>query len=305
MYDFPPYRPPSEANSALIRVTRGCPWNHCTFCGMYKNMDYEIRPLEDIAADVDVMGEMFPFSRTVFIGDSDSLQHQDILQAVDMIRKKFPDLDRITSYARSMTLVKKDPDELKALNRAGLTRLHVGLESGDPDILKKIRKGATPEIMIKGGNKAKKAGFELCYYVLCGSGGEPGWKRHADGTARVVNAVGPDFVRLRTLSLVKNAPMYREWKAGTFHPVTPFSRLKETRRLINKLEVTGCELASDHVTNYLWSPQGIVYQGVDGMLPDDRDFMLETVDSAIEELANRDDIMDANMMVQKGYIQGL
>jgi len=305
MYDFPPYRPPSEANSALIRVTRGCPWNHCTFCGMYKNMDYEVRPLDEIAAEVEMMGEMFPFSRTVFVGDSDSLWHEDILKVIKMIRKKFPDLDRITSYARSLTLVKKDPDELEALNRAGLTRLHVGLESGDPVVLKHIRKGATPEIMIRGGQKAKKAGFELCYYVLCGSGGEPGWKRHADGTARVINAVGPDFIRLRTLSLVQNAPLYREWQSGTFQPVTPLSRLRETRRLIEKLKVKGCELASDHVTNYLWSQQGIVYHGVDGMLPGDRDHLLESIDAAIEHIKERNDILDANIMVQMEYIQGL
>lgn len=305
MYDFPPYRPPSEANSALIRVTRGCPWNHCTFCGMYKNTEYKTRSLKEIAADVDMMGEMFPFSRTVFIGDSDSLWHKDILKVVKLIRQKFPDLDRITSYVRSLTLIKKDPDELEALNRTGLNRLHVGLESGDPAVLKHIRKGATPEIMIRGGRKAKKAGFELCYYVLCGSGGEPGWKRHADGTARVINAVGPDFIRLRTLSLVQNAPLYREWQSGIFQPVTPLSRLRETRRLIEKFKLKGCELASDHVTNYLWSQQGIVFHGVDGMLPEDQKSILKTIDMAIKKIEDREDIIDANLMIQKGYIQGL
>jgi hypothetical protein len=204
-----------------------------------------------------------------------------------------------------MTLVKRELSDLKALNRAGLTRLHVGLESGDPGVLKRIKKGATPEIMIKGGKKARQAGFELCYYVLCGAGGESDWECHAEGTAGVINAVGPDFVRLRTLSLVKNAPLFRDWKAGKFQPITPFSRLRETRRLIEKLKINDCELASDHVTNYLWSPEGIVYHGVDGMLPKDREGMLKTIDGAIEEIKDREDILDANMMVQKGYIQRL
>ena len=305
MYDFPPYRPPSEAHSALIRVTRGCPWNHCTFCGMYKHDRYEMRTFDEINADVGMMGELFPLSRTVFVGDSDSLCHEEILKIVKLIRGKFPGLERITSYARALTLVKKKPSELQALNRAGLNRLHLGLESGDPQILKHIRKGATPEIMIKGGKMAKKAGFELCYYVLCGIGGESRWKEHADGTARVINEVCPDFIRLRTLSLVSDAPLYQEWQSGTFQPITPISRLKETRRLIEKLKVKQCELASDHVTNYLWSPQGIVYHGVDGMLPKTRDHLLETIDMAIENIREREDILDANMMVQQGVIQRL
>jgi biotin synthase-like enzyme len=272
---------------------------------MYKGTDFELRPLEEILADVERMGEAFPYAVTVFVGDSDSLQHPDLIEVIKGIRERYPELKRMTSYARSLTLVKKDLQDLKTLRKAGLSRLHVGLESGDPGVLKRIKKGATPETMIKGGKKAREAGFELCYYILCGAGGDHGWKDHASGSAAVINAVNPNFIRLRTLSLVKNAPLYSEWQAGRFQPISPLNRLRETRRLIEKLTVKNCELASDHVTNYLWSPSGIVYQGVDGMLPRDQKAMLETIDRAIDEIQDRDDILDANMMVQKGYIQRL
>ena len=305
MYDFPPYRPPSESYSALVRVTHGCPWNHCTFCGMYKNSTVKYRPFDAVSADISMMESVFPGSRTVFLGDSDSLLHQDILKIIQFISDSFPQVQRITSYARSHTLAKKSLDELKSLKGAGLTRVHVGLESGDRDILKRIKKGATPELMIRGGKNAIKAGLELCFYVLCGVGGEPGWKQHADGTARVINAVNPDFIRLRTLSLVPNAPLYQTWKSGKFEPITPLNRLKETSRLIKKLGVSDCLFASDHLTNYLWAPEGIIFFGVDGTLPEDKKNMLKTLEETIEAVRDRDDILDAHTMVQEGHIKKL
>ena len=305
MYDFPPYRPPSEANSALIRVTRGCPWNRCAFCGMYRDTEFELRPFAEIAADVEQIEDFFPGCRTVFIGDSNSLLHKDLVEVVKLIKKTLPGTERITSYARAHTLHIKKVEELRELREAGLTRVHVGLESGDGEILKRICKGAAPGIMIDGGLKARQAGFELCFYVLGGIGGNTQWQKHADGTAEVINAVNPDFVRLRTLSLVPQAPLYETWKAGEFEPISPLNRLKESRRLIERLSVSNCQLASDHVSNYLWAPEGIIYQGVDGVLPRDKEWMLGVLDAVIEKVNARDDVVDANMLVQEGYIQRL
>lgn len=305
MYDFPPYRPPSEARSALLRVTRGCPWNHCTFCGMYKSKRYEARPYAEIESDIGEIRDIFPAARTLFIGDSDSLLHDDILKIIKKAKRTFAGLTRITAYARSLTLVRKSDEELSALKEAGLTRLHVGLESGDRSLLKQICKGATPEVMVKGGQKARQAGLELCFYVLCGIGGERGWKQHADGTAGVINQVNPDFIRLRTISLVTNAPLFKSWESGEFEMITPLTRLMETRRLLKKLAVADCELASDHLTNYLWGTEGIIFQGVDGNLPGDKQEMLKTLDDVIKKIADRDDILDANALVQQGVIQRL
>jgi hypothetical protein len=159
--------------------------------------------------------------------------------------------------------------------------------------------------MVRGGKKARQAGLELCFYVLCGIGGEKLWKQHADGTAAVLNQVNPDFIRLRTISLVSNAPLFKSWEAGEFDMISPLTRLKETRRLIKKLAVSDCELASDHLTNYLWGTEGIVYQGVDGYLPRDKEMMVQVLDEVIKKISPRDDILDANALVQQGVIQRL
>lgn len=311
MYEFPPYRPPNEANSILLRLTRGCPWNRCTFCGMYKDIKFELRSYEEIASDIATARRLFlyegelGFSPTIFIGDSDSLVHKDILKTIKLIKEKFPTVVRITSYARAHTLARKSVTTLRELKEVGLTRLHVGLESGDLAILNYLQKGATPESTIKGGRNTKLAGFELCFYVLSGAGGEVNWQKHADGSACVINEVNPDFIRLRTLSLIPNALLYKKWKSGEFVPITPVTRLKETRRLIEQLKVSACELASDHITNYLWSHDGIVYKGVDGRLPNDKQTILQTLDDTIDGVSKMEYVVDANTLVQKGVIANL
>jgi radical SAM superfamily enzyme YgiQ (UPF0313 family) len=265
----------------------------------------ELRSYEEVKSDISKAHALFPHASTVFIGDSDSLVHKDILKIVALTRKAFPQADRITSYARAHTIAHRSIERLTALRETGLTRLHVGLESGDAEILNYLSKGASPDIMIEGGLKAKEAGFELCFYVLSGAGGESRWKEHADGSAKVINAVNPDFVRLRALSLVKNAPLYNEWKSGQFVQIAPLTRLRETRKLAEQLDVSDCRLASDHVTNYLWGPEGIVFAGIDGMLGQDKELILQTIDEAIDKVEDRDDILDANALVQRGVITNL
>ena len=158
-YDFPPYRPPSEANSLLLRVTRGCPWNRCTFCSMYKGMKFEIRDLEEILGDIELAKDLYGDKiRTVFIGDSNSLvvKTEMLVKILNTLFSSFPHIERVTSYARSKTIAKKPLEDLIKIHQAGLTRLHVGLETGDRELLKEIEKGATPEEMIDAGRKAKR-----------------------------------------------------------------------------------------------------------------------------------------------------
>jgi radical SAM superfamily enzyme len=272
---------------------------------MYKDEKFVLRPYEEIELDITIADKVFPNRQTIFIGDSDSLVHKDILKIIKLIKKTFPHITRITSYARAHTLARKGIEKLKALREAGLTRVHVGLESGDAEILNYLKKGANPEIMIEGGCKAKEAGLEVCFYILCGAGGEFQWKQHAQGSARIINAVNPDFIRLRTLSLIPNAPLYKKWQEGEFQPISPLSRLKETKKLIELLNVIDCRLASDHVTNYLWGKEGIVFEGVKGKLPEDKKTMIEVLDKTIKEIKNKNDITDTNFLVQRGIITRL
>ncbi len=280
-YDFPPFRPPSEANSLLLRVTRGCPWNRCTFCSMYKGTKFEIRDLEEILGDIEIAKELYGDRvGTVFIGDSNSLTVKTdmLIQVLNSLYGSFPNLERVTSYARAKTLSKKPIEDLEKIRQAGLTRLHVGLETGDRELLKEIDKGATPEEMVEAGRKSKKARFEYSLYVLLGIGGEEKWEGHARGTAEVLNQVDPHFIRVRTFIPQPNSPLYEAMQRGRFRPPSPETILKETKLLLEGLQATS-QFLSDHISNLL---------PLHGKLPEDKHRMIRMIDEALQELREDD-----------------
>ncbi len=305
-YDYPPFRPPNEAQSALIRVTRGCPWNRCAFCAMYKNLEFERKPIEEIKQDVLSARKIYGKAKTIFLGDSDNLLHKDLPEIVNFIRKVFPEAQRITTYARAKTILRSKMDFLEATRKAGLDRLHLGLESGDPIILERLCKGTTPEQMIKGGQKAKKAGFEVSFYLLSGAGGKDRWKEHAVGSARVLNSANPDFIRLRTLTIQHGTPLDEMLGRGEFELTPPMERLQEVELFLKNLDIENGYLASDHLTNYLWAGQNIIYHGVAGRLPEDKPEMLEIVRRAIAAIqASPFPIKDSNQLYREGLLYGL
>jgi radical SAM superfamily enzyme YgiQ (UPF0313 family) len=280
-YDPPPYRPPSEASSLLLRATRGCPWNQCTFCSMYKSLRFEKRPVGEVLQDIDTLRQ-FSGARvpTVFIGDSNSLvlETKALVEILQSLYKAFPSIERVTSYARARTLSKKAMDDLKEIRQAGLTRLHIGLETGDPELLEEIKKGATPEQMVEGASRAKEAGFEVSLYVLAGIGGEKKWKQHAEGTAKVLNQIGPHFIRIRTYVPTPVSPLWDKVQDGAFELASAETILAEQRLLIEGLNVA-TEYLSDHVSNYV---------PVYGKLPIDQASMLQTIDRALAILRTDD-----------------
>jgi len=277
IYEHPPYRPPSEAGSILLRVTRGCPWNRCTFCSMYTQTPFERRPVEEVLRDIEAAARYYGSnSPTVFIGDSNSLVlgTAALEKILNHVYANFPGVRRVTSYARARTLCKKALPDLQRIRAAGLTRLHIGLETGDPELLDEICKGATPGQMVAGCLRAKAAGFEVSLYVLAGIGGEKKWRQHAEGTAAVLNRINPHFIRIRTFVPRPPAPLWEAVQADRFELAAPDTILKEQRRLIELLAVSSAYL-SDHVSNYL---------PLNGTLPQDKSRLLEIVDSALEEI---------------------
>ena len=295
-YDHPPYRPPSEAGSLLLRVTRGCPWNQCTFCSMYKDTSFERRPLDEIFQDIETAHRIYGAGpRTVFIGDSNSLvlAPETLAKILGHLYEHFPATERVTSYARSRTLCKKSIDELRLIRQAGLTRLHVGLETGNPELLKEIKKGATPEQMVEGCLRAKEAGFEVSLYVLAGIGGEEKWQQHADGTAAVLNQVDPHFIRIRTYVPTPYSPLWDSVQNGSFQLASAETILREQRRLVEWLNVTS-QYLSDHISNYV---------PVYGKLPDDKSSMLQTIDKALDDL--QQDTRYREVLEQKRYLTRL
>ena len=301
-YESPPIRPPSEARSLLVRATRYCPWGRCIFCYgiLWDHRKLELRQVDDIKRDILAMkahAEMIERwaadnnavdsieqiavnnnvlwltdegVKTAFIGDSDSLvmKVDDLVEVIEFLYKTFPTLERVTSYARAKTAIKKSPESLKRLHKAGLTRLHLGLETGDDELLKYIDKGATSLDMVEAGEKIRESGISLSEYVLLGIGGEDRWQQHAEGTARVLNAIDPDFIRARTLIVVPGTPLHDKVNSGEFKMLTPEGILLEERLLIERLEVTS-EFVSDHVSNYL---------PLDGKMPGAKGKMLELID---------------------------
>lgn len=284
-YDFPPFRPPSEANSLLLRVTRGCPWNRCTFCSMYKGMKFERRSIDEILEDISMARELYSDQvRTVFIGDSNSLvlKAEEWAVILKALYDSFPHIERVTSYARAKTIAKKPMEDLQKIFEAGLNRLHVGLETGDRELLKEIDKGATAEEMVEAGKKAKEAGFEYSLYVLLGIGGEDRWEQHARGTAEVLNQINPHFIRVRTFIPQPNSQLYDAMEEGRFIPASPETILKETRLLLEGLQVTS-QFLSDHISNLV---------PLHGKLPEAKEEMIRLIDEVLRELRHDKDLRE-------------
>lgn len=327
------YRPPSEggSNSLLVRLTRNCPWNRCTFCGMYKAEKFQVRPVAEIKQDIDAMaavrddlaalsrragqdGEithhaaiamieknpelnnhhgfamlyhwLLSGGKTVFLQDANSLimKTGQLVEVLGHLRNTFPSIVRITSYARSKTLAQKSPDALKAIRRAGLDRLHVGLESGDDQVLKKIQKGSTAEIHIKGGQKALAAGFQLSEYWMPGLGGKTLWQDHARNTARVLSEIDPHYIRSRPFRPMPGTPLAREMDEQAFEMLTAGEQLRELRLTMQNLSVTG-RVCFDHVGNYWKNPQGRLlfshsYEGY--KFPEEKQTVLDLIEDGLK-----------------------
>lgn len=299
------YRPPSEGGSAslLVRFTRNCPWNHCTFCSMYKSEKFSLRPVEEIMADIDAMAaltrEMKHLSeaaggppdkvtrdgvlalmdkepalehhpgfamlvhwlmagaKTAFIQDANSLimKTPDLVAALTHLKTTFPHIQRITTYARARTVAQKSAQDLEAIRHAGLDRLHLGLETGDDDLLKFIKKGVTSDGQIKGGQKAVAAGFQVSEYWMPGLGGKEKSLDHARGTARVLNAINPHYIRSRPFRAIPGTPLHQMVKDGKVTPLSASEQLAELQVMIQALEVTG-KVCFDHAMNHWQRPGG-------------------------------------------------
>lgn len=307
--DPPPYRPPSEADSVLIRVTRGCSWNRCTFCGMYKELRFSLRPLPEIRQDIAVLARNHCETVSLFLGDADSLLHRDILTIVEELKKAFPAVTRITSYSRLTTLRRHKPARLRQLREAGLTRIHAGLESGSQPLLVSLKKGHTPPQAIAGGRQAIDAGIELCLYQLLGVAGEGGSMVHAADSARVISEIHPHHLRLRSYVPLPGTELGDSIQAGDIKPIPPLARLNEIRALLAGLTLKDPErdlqISSDHFSNYVWADSKRVFEGVFGRLPDDKDRMLATVDEALAVAETCDRLSDPAQMALAGRLYSL
>ena len=273
MYEQGVIRPPSEAQSLLVRVTRNCPWNQCLFCPAYKDVKFSKRTVVEVKADIDAMakeyGKHIDMVKTAFLQDADSLilKTEQILEILDHIKTKFPAIERVTTYARATTLKRKTVEELIQLKEAGLTRIHAGLESGSEKVLKMIKKGLTPEDIVEAGTKVMAAGISLSEYIMPGVGGRGLSEEHARETARLLNRVKPDFIRVRTFALHPQSPMKKMVDEGTFLPMTDEEIVAEIRLLVSCLdEIHSYFSCGDYSPNLVMQVNGYLDQKKANML---------------------------------------
>lgn len=327
VFQIGPIRPPSEANSLLLRVTENCPWNKCKFCMLYKKNDFHTRPVADVKKDIDIMAEyrdrilvhghngeydmeaiqqeylslpsdeakicyqmVFTWmtegdKQAIFLQDANTmvLRPDWLIEIVSYVRERLPEIQRITSYGRANTLARISPDDFKSLRAAGLDRIHSGYESGSDKVLNMITKGATQEDEIIGGKKVKEAGIELSIYFMPGVGGRVLSDENAIETAKVINEVNPDFVRLRTFILRTGSLMEELRDSGVYQEQRDMEKLLEIRKMLAHIDPQKAhgKITSDHIINLL--------QEVTGYMDQDLPWMLEYIDSflALPELEQK------------------
>jgi radical SAM superfamily enzyme YgiQ (UPF0313 family) len=274
-FEGPIYRPPSEADSLLVQATAGCPHNKCTFCTAYKKgPKFRVRPVQDVIRDLEeareIYGDRVP---SVFLpaGNTIAMPTHDLASICEKARELFPGASRITVYGSSQYILEKGPEGLRQLKRSGLSRIHVGMESGDDEVLARIKKGCTGREQIEAGRMVRRAGIELSSYVILGVGGRDLSRRHAQATASALNEIEPDFVRLRTLVPKVNTLLLHQIRKGSFEMLGPHGVLREARTLLEGLTAR-TELRSDHYTNYV---------DLRGQMPRDRQKLLDRVDEAL------------------------
>jgi len=271
-YDYPLYRPPSEANSVIFQVTLGCSFNKCSFCNMYRTKEYSERPWEEIKSEIDIVSKSLPQTERIFLADGDAinLHTEKFVQILEYIKEKFPNLQRISCYAMPKNLLQKNPEELTLLNNKGLNMLYIGIETGNDILLKKITKGATSKSIIDACNRAKKSGFIISCMIILGIGGKKYSIDHIKETSRVVSAVSPNF--LAALSLIIEDGVYDEFMKKFDEPFEALDDsliLDELEMLLNDINpISPIVFRANHASN--------VYS-IGGNLPEDKEKMIALV----------------------------
>jgi len=318
-----PIRPPNEARSLLLRVTRNCPWNQCLFCPVYKGRKFSLRTVDEIKQDIQTARDiaddikavsmklgysgkvndsvisslfnksshsnsyqsiavwMYYGTNACFLQDADNLimKTKDLVDVLKFLKEKFPEITRITTYTRSRTVVRKSVESLMQIRKAGLDRIHIGLETGYDPLLKLMKKGVSSAQHIEAGQKAIQAGMELSEYVMPGLGGQEMWKEHARETARVLNEINPHFIRLRSLRVPPRIPLYKKLEDGSFTMQTDDMLAEEIRLFIDTLSGITSTVTSDHIMNLL--------EEVSGKFPGDKEKMLDVI-KEYQELLKED-----------------
>jgi radical SAM superfamily enzyme YgiQ (UPF0313 family) len=277
-YQEPVYRPPSEADSLILQVTIGCSWNRCTFCAMYRDRRFRVRPLAELLGEIDRVRERVGAAgvRKVFLADGDALiaKSAHLGQVLDALREAFPRLRRVSAYASPQALEVRSVAEMTELRERGLTQYYLGIESGDDDTLRALDKGVDGDAMIACGRKAIDAGVKLSVMVLLGAAGRDRSRAHARASARVVNAIAPRFVSTLVMTPVPGTPLAELDDRGGFETLDPVELAAELREFVAGLDLDGAVFRSNHASNHL---------ALAGTLPKDKAAMVAALDGVLAD----------------------
>jgi radical SAM superfamily enzyme YgiQ (UPF0313 family) len=285
-YDTPVFRPPSEARSFILRLTRGCAHNECTYCAMYKGVQFQVCSDDEISRQIAMAAQMGQkYVRRIFLADGDALvlPTSKLLRILAVLYKTFPNLQRVTSYAGPLDILRKSDEDMKALYKAGLKMVYYGMETGDSELLKEVKKGVNQEQSIAAGQKVMRSGMKLSMMVIAGLGGAAGSERHARETAKAINMIQPNMLSVLTLRLYKGTEMLAKYETGAFELLSPWGLAKEAHTMISLIEIKPGNhtlFRSNHVSNYV--PLG-------GTLPQDKDKLLKELEEAMEQLSKLTD----------------
>ncbi len=276
-YEGALYRPPSEARSLIVQATIGCSHNGCTFCHMYKDKNFRVRPTEEILEDLERGREKFRKVHVdrIFIADGDALaiKNTELEKILEFIKDRFPECQRVGIYGSPKAILSKSNEELRRLKDLGLGIVYLGVESGSEKILKNINKGVSRDEMIQAGKRIVDGGIKLSITLISGIGGEELSEEHAIESAKLINQVQPDYVGLLTLIIEEEAPLYKDLESGKFKLLSPKDILLETRKMVENIELDRCIFRSNHASNYV---------SLRGTLPQDKDLILKQIDEGLK-----------------------
>jgi radical SAM superfamily enzyme YgiQ (UPF0313 family) len=252
-YSQPLYRPPSEARSMIIQVTEGCSHNKCRFCYMYKDKQFRLKSKEEIKEHIEWLRPMYKNPNRIFLADGNvlCLKTEKILELLNYIKNEFPNVQRISSYAGPLDLLRKSEEELKSIREAGLELLYMGVESGSDKVLSMMNKGVSQREMIEAGQKAINAGFKFSCMIISGLGGREYMKEHAVESAKVISLINPHYFSLLRLVVEEKSELTEDVRQGKFHLLTPLQVLDENIIMLENMELADCIFRANHVSNHI------------------------------------------------------
>jgi len=281
-YDEPLFRPPSEAYSLIFQVTLGCSWNKCAFCEMYTSKSFSARNEKEVFAEIEQVKNLANDTRKIFLADGNAfvLSFDRLIRVLDKLNQTFPRLARISAYASSRDILSKTDEELIQLKNAGLKLLYIGIESGDDELLKMINKGETYNSTEQALLKARKAGIKLSVMILNGLGGKYFSNQHANNSAKLINAVQPEYLSTLVLSLPYGIEHFKKRFKGDFIQLNPFELIEELGLFLKELDLVSTVFRSDHAMNYLVL-KGILNRDKENLLDRINDFLQNPQDEKL------------------------